>query len=250
MVSSKHLNIILLTIGLVLILVLIFNPIEQNQMYHTFCDSKVLFGMPNFWNVVTNLPFLIIGCYGFIKSGKIQQGKRQYITLFIGVVLVSIGSAYYHINPSDSSLVWDRLPMTFIFMALVSILISDFFNQNVGNILLLPLLLLGIASILIWDITGDLRLYAFLQFYPMIAIPIVLLFNASKISITLKYWLLLLFYVIAKSFEYFDCTIYELSNGVGGHALKHVFSAIGLLVFIILMNKTHKSKQSLIIKKQ
>ncbi|WP_223033713.1 ceramidase domain-containing protein [Hanstruepera marina] len=248
MVRFKHLYTILTAIGLVLILVFVFNPIQQNQTYHAFCDSNEHFGIPNFWNVITNLPFLIIGCFGLLKNRTIQQNKLQYLTFFVGIVLVSIGSAYYHINPSDKSLVWDRLPMTFVFMALVSIVISDFFNQRTGNMLLIPLLVLGITSILVWNFTGDLRLYAFLQFYPMLAIPIILLCNKSKICINLKYWMLLLFYGVAKGLEYFDCSIYKLSNGVSGHALKHMFSAIGLLVFIMLIRKTYKSKQSLIIK--
>ena len=39
--------------------------------------------------------------------------------------MVAIGSSYYHWKPSNSRLVWDRLPMTVGFMSLVAVVISE-----------------------------------------------------------------------------------------------------------------------------
>lgn len=38
--------------------------------------------------------------------------------LFAGVLLTSAGSTWYHLAPTNDSLVWDRLPMTLGFMGL------------------------------------------------------------------------------------------------------------------------------------
>ena len=57
--------------------------------------------------------------------------------------------------------------MTIAIGALISILISEFIDKRKGAMLLAPLLVMGIISIFYWVQTGDLRLYAFLQFYPL-----------------------------------------------------------------------------------
>jgi len=41
-------------------------PLLQDQAYHRFADQRVLFGIPNFWNVVSNLPFVAVGAVGLL----------------------------------------------------------------------------------------------------------------------------------------------------------------------------------------
>ena len=43
---------------------LLLPPIPQDQSYHKFADQRTLFGTPNFWNVVSNFPFIAIGLAG------------------------------------------------------------------------------------------------------------------------------------------------------------------------------------------
>ena len=43
---------------------LLVPPIPQSQIYHGFADQRTLFGIPNFWNVVSNLPFVLVGAAG------------------------------------------------------------------------------------------------------------------------------------------------------------------------------------------
>ena len=42
-------------------------PLLQNQNYHQFADQRKLFGIPNFWNVVSNLPFIAVGAAGLLR---------------------------------------------------------------------------------------------------------------------------------------------------------------------------------------
>jgi hypothetical protein len=94
---------------------LLLPPIVQNQNYHDFADQRTLFGIPNFWNVVSNIPFIGIGAVGLWQFGRSQAT----MLLFLGVFLTGFGSAYYHLEPSDQTLFWDRLPMAIGFMAMV-----------------------------------------------------------------------------------------------------------------------------------
>lgn len=214
------------------IAITLMNPIKQDEAYHNFSDQNSFFGVPNFWNVVTNLPFLAAGVLGPFSIQNISSGKIQYQFFFTGVALVSVGSAYYHINPNNYTLIWDRLPMTVAFMALFSIVTSEFIKEKTGRVLLVPLLLLGLLSIFYWERTNDLRLYALVQFYPVLAIPVMLIFLKSKYNMVWGYWGLLLAYVAAKFFEEYDRAIHQALGFISGHSLKHLAAAFGLFILV------------------
>jgi len=45
-------------------------PIAQDPSYHQFADQRTLLGIPNFWNVVSNLPFVLVGTMGLWQFGR------------------------------------------------------------------------------------------------------------------------------------------------------------------------------------
>lgn len=244
----KHL--ILLSISLCTITAIFFiEPIPQDLSYHSFNDQNLIFNIPNFWNVLSNLPFLIVGILGIktIKSlNSISYNQqRAFNTFFIGVALVAFGSGYYHISPSNESLLWDRLPMTIAFMALFSLVVDEFISEKLSELMFFPLVFLGGFSVLYWNYTelqghGDLRMYVVVQFLPMILIPIILLIFKPKAIQVKGYWLLLLAYLLAKLLEYFDKEIHEVLVVISGHSLKHVMAAYGVWLFL----KSIQSKKS------
>ena len=220
-------------------------PIAQDAGYHSFSDTDTLIAIPNALNVLSNIPFIFVGVLGLLalrgapntSLNIVASNRSAYVILFLGAALVGIGSGYYHLWPSNDTLVWDRIPMTIAFMALYSIIISEFVSEKLGRLCLIPLLLLGIASVLYWWYTesqgvGDLRFYALVQFFPLLTIPLLLLFFRSKYKGVQGYWLLLLTYLAAKLFEEYDLPIHEFIGVVSGHSIKHVLPAIGLYVLI------------------
>ena len=97
--------------------------IPQSVSYHQFCDTRTVWGIPNFANVVSNLPFVVIGIAGFLAlKGSSVPGAigASYVFLFLGIVFTGVGSAYYHLSPNNDTLVFDRLPMTIVFMSLLA----------------------------------------------------------------------------------------------------------------------------------
>jgi hypothetical protein len=224
---------ILVILALAAIVAMFFlSPVKQNEEYHNFSDKNTILGIPNFWNVISNLPFLVVGLIGLLKLNSFTTTKIQYLIFFIGISLVSIGSGYYHLNPNSNTLVWDRLPMTIAFMALFSIIISEFINDKTGRMILVPLLTIGVLSVLYWVIFKDLRFYALVQYYPMVAFPVILIFFKSKYNLTGGYWLLLLAYLIAKFFEYFDYQTQNVLSVISGHTLKHLFASLGVYMLL------------------
>lgn len=76
-------------------------PIPQDQSYHQFADGRTLSAIPNFWNVISNLPFIAVGAVGLLRC----RDDPTAIVLFLGIFLIGFGSSYYHWAPSDESLV-------------------------------------------------------------------------------------------------------------------------------------------------
>jgi hypothetical protein len=109
---------------------MVLPPIVQDLAYHHFADQRVIFGVPRFFDVITNLPFLTVGIAGlqFSFRGGISGARYSWTAFFAGVALIGIGSAYYHTDPTDRTLVWDRLPMTIGFMGILASVLSEVIN--------------------------------------------------------------------------------------------------------------------------
>ena len=147
---------------------LLLPAIGQQQSYHDFADQRIIFGIPYFWNVVSNVPFIAIGLAGIRRAHR----DPAVVVLFLSILMTGFGSSYYHLDPNDGTLFWDRLPMSIGFMAILALAIEERLDAAAGAALLWPLVGVGIFSLLLWRWTGDLRLYGWVQFFPVIALPL------------------------------------------------------------------------------
>ena len=248
----SRLPIILAGIGVLLFGAMLWGvePIPQSLDYHNFADQRPLLGIPHCCDVLSNLPYLLVGLWGLWLLRAGSSRSRQPLTVLpelmpayyifcVGVALVAFGSGYYHWQPNNGTLVWDRLPMTIAFMSLVAIVVAEFISVRTGQRLLWPLLVIGLASVVWWAWTesqgrGDLRFYGLVQFVPMLLIPLILWRPAlwggrARFSHTRGYWYLLLCYLLAKMFEHFDAEIYALlGETLSGHSAQHVISGVGV----------------------
>lgn len=204
-----------------LVSLLLLPPIHQDQNYHDFADQRVTLGIPYFWNVVSNLPFIAVGTTG------VWQFRRdpEIALLFLAIAMTGFGSAYYHLDPDDRRLFWDRLPMAIAFMTILAMAVGERLDAKTGAILLCPLIAIGLFSILLWRWTGDLRLYGWVQFFPCLVLPVLFLRFSPKYSGT-SYWVIAAaLYGLAKLFEFNDGAIYSVGSILSGHTLKHVAAA-------------------------
>src|SRR4029077_4856681 len=128
---------------------LLLPPIPQDQGYHNFADQRTLLGIPHFWNVVSNLPFIAIGAAGLRRFHR----HAATFVIFLGIFLTGFGSSYYHWSPSDSTLFWDRLPMTLCFMAMLAVVVEERIGERLGAVLLWPLFAIGLLSLVLWRLT-------------------------------------------------------------------------------------------------
>jgi hypothetical protein len=220
-------------------------PLPQSQSYHHFADERSFLGIPNFANVVSNVPFVVVGILGLAflwgwlpvqpaQSFSTRQERWAYLLLFIAVFFTGFGSAYYHLRPDNERLVWDRLPMAVAFMALFASVIGERVNVRIGLLLLPVLVALGIASVIYWHWSeirgrGDQRFYYLVQFYPMAAMPCLLLLMPARYTRTGDFFVAVGWYALAKVFEHhLDGALLSLGDLISGHTLKHLLAAVSV----------------------
>lgn len=231
------------TLGCIVAVFVFFDPFPQPASYYAFADQRTMFGIPNFLNVITNLPFAVFGGLGLwriLSSNSVvilPQLRVACLVLFAGVTMTAFGSAWFHLAPNNDTLFWDRLPMTVAFMPLLAIVLGEHVSVRLARILLWPLLLVGTGSVLYWSYTesvqaGDLRLYGIVQFLPMLLIPTILVVYHSTFDTTRFLWQAMILYGAAKLFEHFDLWIFSMGGIISGHSIKHVVASIVPLVLI------------------
>ena len=211
-------------------------PIAQWASYHDFADGRAWLGVPNAANVLSNLPFALIGAWGawrlwpFGAPALAAPAQRAWWCFALAVACTAFGSAAYHWTPNDASLVLDRLPIAWACAALSCALLAERVDAAWGRASVLGgAFVLATASVLAWRLTGDLRAYAAVQFLPMLLVPVALALRlppTSERALTSgQWWTVLGLYGAAKLMEAADATVFDAIGLVSGHTLKHLLAA-------------------------
>jgi hypothetical protein len=228
-------------------------PFTDPSSYYDFADRRQLLGIPNFMDVMSNLSFLIVGLLGLMFVARAQHAgparrfadgyeRCAYGVLFAGLAFVSFGSGYFHLRPAAATLLWDRLPMSVAFMALFAIVIADRIDRKAGYLLLLPLIALGVGSVLHWHRSelldrGDLRLYVLVQFFPLLVLPLMLWLFPAGHTRTRDLLLVIVWYALAKLLELADKPLFAATGGtISGHTLKHLAAGLATVYLYRMMS--------------
>ncbi len=224
-------------------------PTPQIQSYYDFADQRPMLRVPHALNVLSNLPFVVVGALGIVfllnaRSRRpgvfVQEVERgPYWVYFIGLVLTGIGSAYFHADPCNETLTWDRAALAITFMALFTSILAERVHVACARWALWPLVLFGAGSVFYWDYTerigaGDLRFYFIVQFFPLLILPVLLIFYPPRYTHGGDLLASLLCYVLAKVLEILDRQVYTGAGFVSGHTLKHLVASLSA-GFILLM---------------
>jgi hypothetical protein len=245
LMTSRVRALAIIGLTLAMIVVMALAPrIPQNESYHDFADQRAVLGISNFLNVVSNLPFLFVGIAGLLFLTRKQSTSSRdsffhrferwpYLMFFLGVTLTCFGSAYYHLSPNSNRLMWDRLPMSIAFMSLLAAVIAERINVRVGLVSLLPLVAVGVTSVIYWHLgeqrgNGDLRPYVLVQFYSLVAIILTAIMFPSRYTRDRELLVASVCYALAKALEVLDSQILATGGIVSGHTLKHVLAAIAV----------------------
>jgi hypothetical protein len=248
-VIVRHSILAIAALGAILF-VLAQPALPQALEYHDMADQRACLAIPNCLNVLSNLPFAIVGLMGLAATLG-ERGDRSspfvtrwerwpYAALFAGVALTAVGSSYYHLAPDNARLVWDRLPMTIGFMGLLTALFAERVDVSLGRWLFAPLLVAGAASVWYWQWTelqhaGDLRPYLLVQFGSLLLIVLLLVLYPARYSGAGYLVAGLSLYAAAKGLELADRSILEFGQIVSGHTLKHLAAAGGVACLVAML---------------
>jgi hypothetical protein len=209
------------------VVTMLLPPIRQDLAYHAFADRRVILGVPYALNVLSNVGFLLAGVWALARVARapLPRWERVAGLVFgVGLLLTGLGSAWYHVAPDNTTLVWDRLPLSALFPTVFAVVIADRVSVGVGRALLAPLALGAVASVVWWHFTDDLRPYALAQFLPMLVIPLMLvLLPGRRPAAALVIGIAL--YAVGKLAEISDRGIFAIGGVVSGHTIKHLLAA-------------------------
>lgn len=228
--------------------------IPQDPAYHDFADKRTIFDIPNFWDVMSNTIFVVVGGNGFLSTdidiiGYFQKRHFLPLAFFSSVIWTAFGSGYYHYNPSNETLVWDRLPMSVAFMSLLGIILKNKTSKSTklfsNFIVQVVLVLIGVISVVWWAIFDNLKLYIAVQFGSMAYVIYTLYQNRQNLNDkNYRYlFLAIMWYIVAKVLELFDNQVFFLTFSVfSGHTLKHVTAGIGALYSGFYVTESYKKQ--------
>ena len=215
-------------------------PVPQWASYHAFADDRGWLGLPHAANVLSNLPFAVIGLWAWRRLRRAPPAARGAGTaawsLFAcAVACTAFGSAFYHWAPTNFTLVFDRLPIAWACAALTCAFLAERVAPAWGRATPLALAMVAASVSVAWwwfseqAGAGDLRPYLFVQFLPMLLVPLALLLKLGDGQRGLvgaaAWWTVLALYAVAKGFEAADHAVLAHLQLASGHTLKHLFAA-------------------------
>jgi hypothetical protein len=241
----KH-ALLVITILVIVAATLSLPPIPQDPAYHQMADRRMLFGVRNAMDVLSNLPFLVFGILGMRTvihgrpRGLTRDATWAWLGFFGATAATAVGSVYYHLSPSNDRVVLDRLPIAVACASLVAVLITERVNARIGRIVFALFTFLAAGSVGYWyqgELLGggDLRPYAGVQFGSLVLVLAILVLYREPASETRLLVAGLIAYGVAKLCEVADAPIYELTTVISGHTLKHVAAAasVGCVVAML-----------------
>jgi len=225
-------------------------PIAQLDLYHYFADHRDWLGIPNAADVLSNLGFAVVGLYGLAlvlhtrPGSALDAARPGYGLFFFALVLTAFGSSWYHLLPDNARLVWDRLPIALACAGILSAVWSETLGD--GRWVTVLWALVGVLGVGWWWYTdthqavGDLRPYLFVQFMPLLLIPLLQWQHESPRADRLAFAAAIGCYVLAKAAELSDREIFTFWGLLSGHTLKHLLSVLAGLV--LMLNYARRKK--------
>ena len=224
-----------------------FLPASAHQ--HDFADQRGWQGLPCALDVLSNLPFAVAGAWGLVwlrRLGALRLCLATRATaalFFVGLVLTTAGSSWYHWQPDNAGLLWDRLGMSVAFAGLLGLAVVGRISPRAGLATALGLMVAAPAAVLAWAHTGNLTPWAVVQFGGMLVVLALACLPHRHGALVLQLGPLIAWYAAAKVMELADHSVYEATAGwVSGHTLKHLLAAGAALPVLFAMARLHHSR--------
>lgn len=201
---------------------------------HAFADARTLWGIPHAIDVLSNLPFALAGLLGLTALARaahrraVQGGTLACAALFFGGLLLTTGgSALYHWQPTDATLLADRAGMLVAFAGMLGLAVNSRLGARAASVMVATVLAGGALALHTWAASGQLLPWAVLQGGGMLVLLGLALRQPEPGRLAVSLWAVVGWYAVAKLLELGDHAVFGWTDGwVAGHSLKHVLAAL------------------------
>jgi hypothetical protein len=222
--------------ALLALAVAVFGPTMAQPQVHGFADARTLWGIPCALDVLSNVPFALVGVIGFAaivcaRKTVAPVAQQLLASLFFGgLVLIALGSAYFHLSPDAFGLAVDRYAMAFAFAPLLGLAVATRISDRAGLVLALALFFLGPQAVdAAWK-SHNVLPWAVVQFGGMLLLAVLAWMPAHDDTLRVNWWLVIAAYALAKLAEMNDQSIFEATGQwFSGHTAKHVIASFAAL---------------------
>ncbi len=233
----RYLPLPLALFGLGLALIALFGPtVQQPEHYHAFADQRALLGIPCAMDVLSNLPFLLLGLLGLTRLPRIADARWRGLCLLLslGLLATFLGSAAYHLAPTDGGLLYDRLGMLVLFAGVLGLATADRLGLAAGGMTALGVLAGGAGGLWVWWSQGDLLPWVVLQGGGMLLLALLACARPVHGGHGFRLGLCVAWYSLAKLFELGDGYLFQLSGELlSGHSVKHLLAGLAVLPMLL-----------------
>lgn len=234
-------------------------PAAEVAIASVFADDRSWHGLPNAMDVLSNLPFLLIGFWGLYRLNRIDRAHQEALAqfplappandppdntldcawlFFAGLVATAAGSAFFHLMPDGARLAADRAGMAVAFAGLIGIAVCERVSQRAGWPAAWFVLMAGLLSAEVFQESGNVLPWAIVQFGGMALVLTLALATPMRGAVGLKLGWVICFYALAKVSELADHAIYEATQQVvSGHTLKHLTASLAGLPVLAALRK-------------
>ena len=232
---------LLATVALALAVACLGPHVAQTAHYHAFADQRALWSLPFAMDVLSNLPFAVMGGWGLwrLHGASHHQGvQRQLAGLFFtGLLVTAACSTWYHVRPDDAGLAIDRMGMVLAFAGLLGLAVADRVSGRSGVCFAMAVLGLGPVAVGVWAASANLLPWSMLQGGGMLLVLVMAARRPLSGAWGVPLGAVIAWYAVAKLLELGDQPVFALTQGVvSGHTLKHVAAALSAWPLISLMH--------------
>ena len=215
-------------------LLVAWGPVHLVPHMHEFAGAHTWHGIPAALLVLSHLPLLPIGIWGFWRVSRLPSHeplKLLWGTFFACQMLATVGGQVYHWAPSDATFIWDQVPKSaacaLFALAFLGERIDRRFGSPVAVLCGVMASLLGciwwLYSLHVWG-AGDLRPLFWLELSPLALVAAGAWSLRGHLLLSRADWLRSqLSFAVAQTVDWADVWIYENTHHlISGHAIRHL----------------------------
>jgi hypothetical protein len=199
------------------------HPITRGPAFHVYADQRAWLGIAHAGDVLSNLPFLVVGLWAMPRATTLPQ--RAAAT---AVSLLAVGSALYHLAPSDVTLAADWLGIGLTLGFVTAAVLGDRLGARAEHVALVVTPLATLGALVAFVATGGtdggtMSPYVALQALGIALPPLVALVAPGRIP-RVPLLVAVAGFALARLCAAHDRALLD-ALGVSGHSMKHVVAA-------------------------